>query len=85
MVEVGEQRLLIARELNLDKVPLIVYFRYRTTVPSFITDYITITNVTDLEAHFADQAAPGLVMLKTYLEAGICNFDILNLITQLIW
>lgn len=73
MIEVGEQRLLIARELGLSTIPVVCYLRNRTIVPFAYKE--VINSLEKLESYFTDKEALGLVMLKQYLPAGICNFD----------
>ncbi len=70
MVEIGEQRVLIARELNLLTLEAIVYSSRQLHVS--IKDYTQLKSLDDLKRF--NQGCPAIKVIIKYIKSGIACF-----------
>lgn len=71
LVEVGEQRVLIARELGVKSIRAIIYDKGMKFPYAYAR---RLTTIADIEVLFGTPNALGLKMLRRYIAAGIATF-----------
>lgn len=69
LVEVGEERVLLARDLGIERLAAIIYTKGRGDIP-FTYDR-ELFSIDEIEPLFKTENPPGLRLIRDYLSAGI--------------